>query len=121
MNLKNYKDYAAFDYVSFENKDYKLGDVVINKENEIGVIIQTHEDGDFRTDMFGNSCSSEVRLASFTEIKKFRPNIKNEGNFGVKYVCNQIREAMSTLGTKGSLKDGLAELEYALEKLEKYC
>lgn len=78
MNIKNYKYYACFDYISNKSKFHKLGDVVINEENQIGIIIQIHSDLEFRTDMFGNCCISEIVMASDEQIKKFRPNIKDE-------------------------------------------
>lgn len=82
MNLKNYKDYACFDYKSNESKLRKLGDVVIKKEdNEIGVIIQVHEEREYRTDMFGNCSASEIRLATKKEIEKYRPNLLKEGKY----------------------------------------
>lgn len=60
---------------------FKLGDVVINKENEIGVVIQIHGDGDLRTDMFGNEWEGNLRMATNAEIEKYRPNILKQGNF----------------------------------------
>lgn len=83
MRINNYINYGMCKY---ENNispfdAYKLGDVVINKENEIGVVIQIHDPNDFRTDMFGNASASEVRRATDEEIKKYRQNIHNEGNF----------------------------------------
>ena len=83
MNIKNYINYGMCIYENniSAKDDYKLGDVVINKENEIGVIIQMHSTGDFRTDMFGNASSSEVRLSTEDEIKLYRPKIWDEGTF----------------------------------------
>jgi len=83
MNIKNYINYGMciYDNTITENDAYKLGDVVINDEYEIGVIIQIHTPNEFRTDMFGNSSSGEVRKATDMHIKRFRPNILNEGAF----------------------------------------
>lgn len=80
INFNNFKDYACFDYISQVTPQdaYKLGDVVINQYNEIGVIIQMHYHGEFRTDMFGNAHVSEVRPATEAEILKHRPNIKTD-------------------------------------------
>ena len=83
MNIKNYKNYACFDYKSVESKTHKLGDVVIKDGDngdipEIGVIIQIHGENKFRTDMFGNASTSEVRTATDEEIVKYRPNLLNE-------------------------------------------
>jgi len=79
MRLKNVKQLCMGGEL-YPNKecdsDFVIGDVVINPENEVGVIIQIHEENEFRTDMFGNCCSSEIRLATDSEIKEFRPNIK---------------------------------------------
>ena len=74
MKVLDYKDFATFDYEQNGNIS-QLGDVVINKENEIGVIIQVHQDSDVRTDMFGNCSQSEIRLATIEEIKEFQPDI----------------------------------------------
>lgn len=85
MNLSNYTDYAAFEYENniSDKDDYQLGDVVINDEQqEIGVIIQVHSRDEFRTDMFGNCCSEEIRLATQFDIDTHRPNLLNEGNLG---------------------------------------
>jgi len=83
MNIKNYVNYGMCIYESTVtgNDKYKLGDVVVNDKNEIGVIIQIHSANEFRTDMFGNSSESEVRKATDMHIKRFRPNLLNEGNF----------------------------------------
>jgi hypothetical protein len=81
MIIQNFEDYAAFDYENnFSSSDnYLLGNVVINDENEIGVIIQVHGDGEYRTDMFGNCSESEIRMATDDEIIMYRPNILKEG------------------------------------------
>lgn len=90
MNLSNYKDYAIFDYVNniSEDDDFQLGDVVIREVDDagetnydIGVIIQVHSKEEFRTDMFGNCDSSQIRLATQFDIDSYRPNLLNEGNF----------------------------------------
>jgi hypothetical protein len=70
------------------NKNFQLGEVVITVidadnsfvdiGNPIGVVIQLHDDGDCRTDMFGNCSSSEVRLATLDEIKEYRENLIND-------------------------------------------
>jgi len=72
MKVSNHKDYIFFTYISKKSSLYSLGDIVINKENEIGVIIQIHEEQEFRTDMFGNCSASEIRLANEDEIRKYR-------------------------------------------------
>lgn len=83
MNIPNYINYGFVVYNQSTNGKhlFELGDVVINSENEIGVIIQLHDDGDYRTDMFGNCCDDEIRLATDKEISIFRQNILSEGTF----------------------------------------
>jgi len=83
MNLTNYLEYGMCVYKNniSNDDDYKLGDIVINKDNEIGVIIQVHEPNEFRSDMFGNCSSSEIRLATQDEINKYRPDIKKQNHF----------------------------------------
>jgi len=83
MNLQNYINYGMCIYENTisQNDAFKLGDVVINEYDEIGVIIQVHSPNEFRTDMFGNTSSSEVRLAESILINKLRPNLHKEGRF----------------------------------------
>lgn len=74
MKVKDYKKFAKFNYTS--NLDceniFSLGEIVINKDNEIGVILQIHDDFDLRTDMFGNECITNLQVATIEQIKKFR-------------------------------------------------
>lgn len=83
MKVKDYKKYAHFKYETPENNNiYKLGDVVIKPKdwegetiNEIGVVLQVHDNSELRTDMFGNECNSMLRLATLEEITEHRPEI----------------------------------------------
>ena len=81
MRVKNHKDFACMDYVqNKQSKDMrKLGQIVYKLDDDgdesIGVIIQIHGDGDYRTDMFGNCCFDEVKLATIKEIKRLRPKL----------------------------------------------
>jgi len=56
----NPNDFALFDYEQnpLIEDTFQLGDVVINKDDEIGVIIQCHGNDEYRTDQFGNCCYS---------------------------------------------------------------
>lgn len=84
MKVKNHKKYALFNYTqspSFLGNDYELGDVVINENNEIGVIIQIHDNpNEYRTDMFGNCHSGELKTATKQQIEKIRPEIIKDIN-----------------------------------------
>lgn len=75
----DYRNYALFEYTqSQESKEdlYILGHVVFKQSSkEIGVIIQRHGNNEYRTDMFGNCCSSEIRIATIREIIVYRPKI----------------------------------------------
>jgi hypothetical protein len=77
--VTNYKNFCCFDYESEPSPKFQLGDVLFKnytgEEPEIGVVIQTFGDGDFRTDMWGMSYESEVRPATILEIKKYRPKL----------------------------------------------
>lgn len=85
LKVKNHKEFAHFDYVSEFAPTVKCGDVIykINPDGpQIGVVLQTFADGDFRTDMFGcesfgksETYQSEVRLATLTEISTIRPGL----------------------------------------------
>ena len=75
--------FALFDYNSIKCKNpFKLGDVVIKPKdydgtecNEIGVVIQIHDENELRTDMFGNEDISILKKATKKEIKKFRKDL----------------------------------------------
>lgn len=76
----NHKDYALFNYVQYQEETldpFQLGDVVINNENEIGVIIQKHGGNEYRTDMFGNCSISEIKMATDSQISKYRSELLN--------------------------------------------
>ncbi len=91
MQVKDHNKYRLFDYENhLANKNFKLGEIVItvsdadknliihDNGNPIGVVIQLHDDGDCRTDMFGNCSPSEVRLATLDEIKQYREKLIND-------------------------------------------
>lgn len=93
MNIPNYEDYACMNYENniSGHDDFQLGDVVIREidelgdtTNEIGVIIQVHSPDEFRTDMFGNTYTDDIRLATQFEIDTYRPNILSEGTLKLK-------------------------------------
>ena len=74
----NHKKYALFKYEQAQEETldpFVLGHVVINKDNEVGVIIQRHGGNEYRTDMFGNCSISEIREATQNEIEQLRPNL----------------------------------------------
>jgi hypothetical protein len=79
MKVKDHKKFCHFDYESdMSNKNFQLGDVVTKVSEdgtEIGVVIQLHEDGDFRTDMFGNASPSEVTLSTIVEVTLYRKEL----------------------------------------------
>jgi hypothetical protein len=75
--------FALFNYESVKCKNpFKLGDVVIKPKdyegdecNEIGVVIQIHDENELRTDMFGNEDISMLKKATKKEIKNFRKDL----------------------------------------------
>lgn len=85
LRVKNHKEFCHFEYESETSPTYQLGDVLTKDYSklykgseqgiEIGVVIQTFDDGDFRTDMWGMSSESEVSPSTILEIKKHRPKI----------------------------------------------
>lgn len=83
MNIPNYVNYGMCIYESQVTglDKYKLGDVVIDDQNDIGVVIQVHSQDEFRTDMFGNASAREVRMATDEEISLYRPDILKQGTF----------------------------------------
>jgi hypothetical protein len=88
MKVLNHKEFCHFDYESEVNPNkYQLGDILYkeytdennytgeNQEPEIGVVIQTFDDGDVRTDMWGMCSESEVSLATLEQVDLYRPNL----------------------------------------------
>ena len=79
MTVNNHNNYRLFEYENhLSNTNFELGQVVINQHNDVGVVIQLHEDGDCRTDMFGNTSLSEVRDATLEEITLYRSELLND-------------------------------------------
>ena len=78
MKVKDHNKYRYFDYENHQTTTLQLGDIVTKvseDETEIGVVIQTWNDAEFRTDMFGNFDISEVHLSTMDEIRQFRSEL----------------------------------------------
>jgi hypothetical protein len=78
MRIVNYKSFGCFKYESKTSSRYELGDVVkkVSEDGtEIGVMIQIHDEYEYRTDMFGNCDMGEITLATNEEIAMFRPEL----------------------------------------------
>lgn len=87
ISVSDHKRFACFEYENETSPGYQLGVILYkeytdennytgeNQEPEIGVVIQTFEDGDVRTDMWGMSCDSEVSQATLEQIRKYRPKL----------------------------------------------
>ena len=80
LKVRDHNKYRMFDYENEPCMTYQLGDVLLkNYEDsdrpEIGVVIQTFSDGDFRTDMWGMSSYSEVLRAKLSDVKEYRPDL----------------------------------------------
>lgn len=85
LKVKNHKEFCFFEYESKTSPTYQLGDVLSKDYSklyegseqgiEVGVVIQTFDDGEFRTDMWGMSSESEVSPSTILEIKKYRPKL----------------------------------------------
>jgi hypothetical protein len=80
MKVKDYLKFAMCEYNNGTSQHYELGDIVFKKadplyedEDEVGIIIQVHDEFEYRTDMFGNCHHSELSLATYEEIHKHRP------------------------------------------------
>ena len=83
LKVTDHKKYRHFDYESEPSTTYQLGDVLLKKyddelSSEIGVVIQTFSDGDFRTDMWGMSSYSEVLRAKLSDVKEYRPDLLSD-------------------------------------------
>ena len=79
MKAKNHQGFSFTLYNQYpqESHIFELGDIIISTDGEdkIGVIIQLHEDGDYRNDHFGNCTANEIRLATESEIQQHRPKL----------------------------------------------
>jgi hypothetical protein len=86
ISVSDHKRFTCFEYENETSPGYQLGDILYKEypeednpedtmEPEIGVVIQTFEDGDVRTDMWGMSCDDEVSQATLVQIKKYRPSL----------------------------------------------
>jgi hypothetical protein len=93
MTLKVYdhNKFRLFDYENEKSDGYQLGHIVTKvseyeedgetkTSTEIGVVIQTFSDGDFRTDMFGMASPSEVTPSTLEEIEVYRNDLLGEVN-----------------------------------------
>jgi hypothetical protein len=73
--------FTAFKYISEPCETYKLWQVVFKEKevefegNPIGVVIQTWGDGELRADMYGVVSHSEIRPATYAEIKQYHPDL----------------------------------------------
>ena len=79
MKVRNHKKFCQFEFESnMSNTNFQLGDIVTKESEdgiEIGVVIQLHEDGYFRTDMFGNASPSEVKLSTIIDVAMHRKEL----------------------------------------------
>lgn len=75
LQVTNWEEFALFNYEQHESNTLAQLGQVLHKNNEIGVIIQKHEDGDIRTDMWGNCSPSECDIASIEQIREYRPDL----------------------------------------------
>lgn len=81
LNVRDHKKFCHFEYESTTCSTHKLGDVV-KKNGEIGVIIQIHGDGEYRTDTWGNCSINEIESATITDVvllpfgEKILPELK---------------------------------------------
>jgi len=70
MKVIDHKMFAMCEYIQNPSATdkFELGDIVINDKNEIGVIIQCHGNDEYRTDMWGNCSSTEIKMAKFIDL-----------------------------------------------------
>lgn len=112
MKVKDYKKFCRFEYESdMNNTNYQLGDVVTKVTEDgvnIGVVIQLHDDGDFRTDMFGNVSPWEVKLSTIVDVAVHREELLED--IVIELTLSQTRD----LFISGS-EFGKETLEYDME------
>ena len=78
LKVVDHRKFARFNYESKPGNPYKLGDVIYKEQepdNKIGVVIQTHNKNELRTDQWGNCCLSEICGASMKDVEKYRPEL----------------------------------------------
>ena len=82
MKVRDHLKYCRFKYEnSLKPTKFVLGEVVtvIDKVGgefgRVGVVIQIQEDGDIRTDAFGNYHIDGLRLSTLDEVKAKRPEL----------------------------------------------
>lgn len=81
MKVRDHNKFRLFDYENQHNQyTYQLGDILTKKDDEIqiGVVIQTFDDGDVRTDMWGMCSESEVSMSNISEVEMYRPKLIDE-------------------------------------------
>lgn len=81
LKIKEYKKFAYFNYHTNPKLEYLLGTILKKESNdgvEIGVILQVHGEDEYRTDMWGNCCRSEVSFADILDVAKYRPELMEE-------------------------------------------
>lgn len=86
IRVKDHKKFCAFNYISEPSNTFQLGDVVAKHvldedylptgEFAIGVVIQTFDASDFRTDMWGVDCISVgIWAATLEQITQDRKDL----------------------------------------------
>ena len=115
MNITNYKKFACFEYESVESSQIKLGDVVFKQEmyegedvSEIGIILQIHNENEFRTDKFGNCCMSEITIATREQVLMYRPDIIKDIDDSEELTTEQIVENL--LSDMSAYKENIQEM-----------
>lgn len=93
LRVFDHTKFRKFDYESEQTKLVRLGDIFYKyspaneakddgeaypETHEIGVVLQTSADGEFRTDMWGMTSLPECIFATLTQIKKYRPELITE-------------------------------------------
>ncbi len=65
--------FTVWEYPTCDVGKFRQGDVIIDEQGEVSVVLQVYEDGEFRGDANGNGC--EGRYATLEEITLQRPDI----------------------------------------------
>jgi len=116
MKVLDHKKFACFNYESQTSKRFKLGDIVINEENEIGVILQIHNNDEFRTDMFGNCHYLEIRKATKKEISTYRRELLDD----ILNVSKEHNDNNRLLGVRAIIKTHTEKLNIMKDNLSRW-
>lgn len=125
ISVKPHSVFAMCDYSKHSQpcNAYKIWDVVFKpsevKEctNPIGVVLQIHERQELRADMYGNTCYSQIRPATYAEIKAYCPDLLPK--LQLPEYLQALKNEIVKLKERAATSEGKAKL--AIQKRIRFC